>query len=167
MRAIALVGWLGIVGAFFVWQGIGLVQGRGWPTLSDFFRSFMTVPGGRFALLGEDLTFSNVGRGVEGISHNGWGVFAVSDGQALRVDGRATFSRSGIVRISYPNNSAVVPITGKISSSTNFPERPSLALATLQTHQPGVHVTSAVLRRRTDTLTIRLNRTPGSLNDPA
>jgi hypothetical protein len=44
MRAIAVVGWLWIVGALLVWQGIGLVRGPEWPTLSDFFRSFMTVP---------------------------------------------------------------------------------------------------------------------------
>jgi hypothetical protein len=27
MRAIAIVGWLGIVGALLVWQGLGLVRG--------------------------------------------------------------------------------------------------------------------------------------------
>jgi len=52
MRAIALVGWLVIVAALLVWQGIGLVHGPEWPTLSDFFRSFMTVPLGRFLLFG-------------------------------------------------------------------------------------------------------------------
>ena len=36
MRAVALVGWLGIVGALLVWQGIGLVREPEWPTLSDF-----------------------------------------------------------------------------------------------------------------------------------
>jgi hypothetical protein len=43
MRAIAVVGWLGIVAALLVWQGIGLVHGPEWPTISDFFRSIMTV----------------------------------------------------------------------------------------------------------------------------
>ena len=52
MRTIAVVGWLGIVGALLVWQGIGLTHGPEWPTLSDFFRSFMTVPFGRFLLFG-------------------------------------------------------------------------------------------------------------------
>ena len=52
MRAIAVVGWLGIVAALLIWQGIGLVHGPEWPTLSDFFRSFMTVPLGRFILFG-------------------------------------------------------------------------------------------------------------------
>lgn len=52
MRAIAVVGWLGIVAALLVWQGIGPVHGPEWPTLSDFFRSFMTVSLGRFILFG-------------------------------------------------------------------------------------------------------------------
>jgi Family of unknown function (DUF6186) len=52
MRAIAMAGWLWIVAALLVWQGIGLVHGPEWPTLSDFFRSFMTVPLGRFMLFG-------------------------------------------------------------------------------------------------------------------
>jgi hypothetical protein len=52
MRGVAVVGWLGIVGVLLVWQGIGLVRGPEWPTLSDFFRSFMTVPFGRFLVFG-------------------------------------------------------------------------------------------------------------------
>ena len=45
MRSIAIVGWLGIIGALLVWQGLGLVRGPEWPTLSDFFRSFMATEG--------------------------------------------------------------------------------------------------------------------------
>jgi len=52
MRSIAIVGWLGIIGALLVWQGLGLVRGPEWPTLSDFFRSFMATPPGRFLLFG-------------------------------------------------------------------------------------------------------------------
>ena len=52
MRAIAVAGWLVIVGALLVWQGIGLANGPGWPTLSDFFRSFMRPVAGRFVLFG-------------------------------------------------------------------------------------------------------------------
>ena len=52
MQAIAVVGWLGIVAALLVWQGIGLVHGPEWPTLSDFFRSFMAMRFGRFLLFG-------------------------------------------------------------------------------------------------------------------
>jgi hypothetical protein len=43
MRTIAVVGWLGIVTALLIWQGIGLVHCPEWPTLSDFFRSFRAV----------------------------------------------------------------------------------------------------------------------------
>jgi len=50
MSAIAVVGWLGIIGALLVWQGLGLVRGPEWPTLSDFFRAFMALPPGRFLL---------------------------------------------------------------------------------------------------------------------
>jgi hypothetical protein len=52
MRAIAIVGWLVIVGALLVWQGIGLVRGPEWPTLSDFFRAFMRNAPGRYLLFG-------------------------------------------------------------------------------------------------------------------
>src|ERR671923_1102457 len=52
MRTIALLGWLGIVGALLVWQGIALLRGPEWPTLSDLLRSFMTVSAGRFLLFG-------------------------------------------------------------------------------------------------------------------
>jgi len=52
MRAVAIAGWLVIIGALLIWQGFGLLRGPEWPTLSDFFRSFMTVPLGRFVLFG-------------------------------------------------------------------------------------------------------------------
>ena len=52
MRPVALFGWLVIVGTLFLWQGIGLARGPEWPTVSDFFRSFMTVPVGRAVLFG-------------------------------------------------------------------------------------------------------------------
>lgn len=52
MRTIAIAGWLGIVGALLTWQGIGVVRGPEWPTMSDFFRSFMTLPFGRVLLFG-------------------------------------------------------------------------------------------------------------------
>ena len=52
MRAIAVTGWLVIVGALLLWQGIGLVRGPEWPTMSDFFRAFMRRPPGRFVLFG-------------------------------------------------------------------------------------------------------------------
>ena len=52
MRTIAVVGWLAIVGALLIWQGLGLIRGPEWPTLSDFFRAFMRPAPGRFLLFG-------------------------------------------------------------------------------------------------------------------
>jgi succinate dehydrogenase/fumarate reductase cytochrome b subunit len=52
MRGIALSGWLVIVGALLVWQGIGLSRGPEWPTLSDLFRAVMGPPLGRALLFG-------------------------------------------------------------------------------------------------------------------
>jgi len=58
---------------------------------------------------GEDATKSDR-RGVERIAENGWGVYAMSqNGQALRVDGRATFSRAGMAQISYPRRACPPP----------------------------------------------------------
>jgi hypothetical protein len=51
VRAVAILGWLVIVGTFLVWQGVGIVRGPEWPTMSDFFRSFMGFPMGRIVLL--------------------------------------------------------------------------------------------------------------------
>src|SRR4029079_14921326 len=47
----------------------------------------------------------------------------------LRVNGRATFDRAGEVSIAFTNKSATVTVPGPLSTSTTFPERPSLALA--------------------------------------
>lgn len=116
-------------------------------------------------VLGEDLTFSSVGRGVEGISHVGWGVYAVSSGQALRVDGRATFNRAGKVSIPFPQKTATV--TGvRLSTSSSFPERPSLVLATCQQHVPGVWVVAVVPDPPNDSFTIVLSRPPGTKAKP-
>jgi len=52
MRATAIGGWLVIVGVLLVWQGIGLVRGPAWPTLSDLFRALMGPPLGRAVLFG-------------------------------------------------------------------------------------------------------------------
>lgn len=124
-----------------------------------------TSPNGS-GVLGEDLTQSATGRGVQGISHSGWGVFAVSDGQALRVDGRATFSRAGMVSVSYPSKKVTVPVSGAIGVATAFPERPTIAIAVMQTDLPGVWVRAAVLNPTDRTLTIHLNRAPGSETRP-
>lgn len=52
IRVIAIVGWLVIIGVLFTWQGLALVNGREWPTLSDIFRSFMKPLVGRWVLFG-------------------------------------------------------------------------------------------------------------------
>jgi hypothetical protein len=52
MRPIAVAGWLVIVAALLVWQGVGLVRGPEWPTLTDFFRAFMKPSFGRFVMFG-------------------------------------------------------------------------------------------------------------------
>jgi hypothetical protein len=52
MRPIAVVGWLVIVAALLAWQGVGLLRGTEWPTLTDFFRSFMRPALGRIVLFG-------------------------------------------------------------------------------------------------------------------
>ena len=55
---------------------------------------------------------------------------------ALRVDGRATFSRSGRVTITAGHSSRVVSFAGVTTAS--------LVIATIQTHRSGVYVASAV-----------------------
>jgi Family of unknown function (DUF6186) len=52
VRPIAVVGWLVIVAALLVWQGVGLVRDAGWPTLTDYFRAFMRPAFGRIVLSG-------------------------------------------------------------------------------------------------------------------
>jgi hypothetical protein len=51
MRAIAIVGWMVIWGAFLAWQGIALVR-EDWPTMSDVFRAAMGPALARFLLFG-------------------------------------------------------------------------------------------------------------------
>ncbi len=52
MRTVAVSGWLVIVALLLVWQGLGLLRGSEWPTLSDFFRAFMRPVAGRWVLFG-------------------------------------------------------------------------------------------------------------------
>jgi hypothetical protein len=52
VRPIAVVGWLVIVAVLLTWQGIGLILGAEWPTLTDFFRASMRSTLGRFVLFG-------------------------------------------------------------------------------------------------------------------
>lgn len=52
MRAVAIVGWIVIVGLLLLWQGFALVRAPEWPTISQLFRDFMALPVGRPILFG-------------------------------------------------------------------------------------------------------------------
>ena len=101
------------------------------------------------------------GVGMFGESANGTAVEAKSpSGTALRVDGKASFSRSGTVTISYPKQLATisgVPVTAK-----------SLAFATLQQFLSCCYVAAVVpnLGGSSNSFTIYLNRAPGSSSNP-
>jgi len=101
------------------------------------------------------------GAGVFGQSSSGPGVVATSTGgDALDVRGKAKFSRSGTVTISYPNKTATVsgvPVTAK-----------SLAFATLQQFLAGRYVLAVVpnLSGSSNSFTIYLNRAPGTSTTP-
>jgi hypothetical protein len=99
------------------------------------------------------------GTGVLGDSLHGVGVLASSTlATALDVEGRASFSRSGLVSISYPNKSATVSVPGGLTSS-------SLVLALVQ-DASGVYVKSAVPNTSNGTVQINLNKAPGSGTNP-
>ena len=52
MRTVAIVGWVVIVAAFLVWQGLALVYTPAWPTMSDIFWAAMRPAWGRALLFG-------------------------------------------------------------------------------------------------------------------
>jgi hypothetical protein len=94
------------------------------------------------------------GVGILGDSANGTGVWASSqNATALRVTGKAQFSRSGVATVagtsSAPRDSVRVslPITGK-----------SMMTALLQKHVAGVYVVAAVANVRGGYFTIYLNK---------
>jgi uncharacterized protein DUF6186 len=47
MRAVAIAGWILIVGVLLLWQGFALAHPTAWPTMSQLFRDFMRIPVGR------------------------------------------------------------------------------------------------------------------------
>jgi hypothetical protein len=92
------------------------------------------------------------GIGTLGDSANGVGVWANSDNAtALKVTGKATFSRSGILTVAAGKSSATQ--TGVALTST------SLVLATLQQARPGVWVSSAVPTVKAHSFTVHLSKT--------
>jgi hypothetical protein len=104
---------------------------------------------------------TGAGVGVFGDTTNGTGVWARStNGTALNVTGKATFSRSGTVTIAYPNKTATVsgvPVTAK-----------SLAFATMQKFLAGRYVVAVVpnLSGSSNSITIHLNKAPGTSTIP-
>ena len=115
---------------------------------------------------------SNTAAGVYGFNRgSGYGVRAFADdgvaveadsccGTALNVNGVAAFSRSGTVTISFPSDSATItPVSWYLTGS-------SIVLATLQTNLSGVWVQSAVSDANAGTVTIYLNKAPGTKRDP-
>lgn len=96
------------------------------------------------------------GMGVNGSSSAGIGVYAASTGRgtALRVQGKAGFSRSGIVTVANPQTSATIPYSGLTSSS--------MVLATVQGAPVGVWVVSVLVDTVQQKLTIYVNVTPAS-----
>ena len=52
MRLIAIVGWLVIVAVLLTWQGIGLIRGDEWPTLTDSSARSCAPALGRVVLFG-------------------------------------------------------------------------------------------------------------------
>jgi len=92
------------------------------------------------------------GVGVLGDSANGVGVWANSDNAtALKVTGRAKFSRSGILTVPAGKSSATQ--TGVHLTSA------SLVLVTLQQDRPGVWVRSAVPKVTAHSFTVHLSKT--------
>jgi hypothetical protein len=51
-RLVGTIGWVVILTAFVVWEAVGLMVGRGWPTLSHITREVTRSPVGRWVLFG-------------------------------------------------------------------------------------------------------------------
>jgi hypothetical protein len=101
------------------------------------------------------------GFGVAGRAIDGTGVLADSaNGTALSVSGKAQFSRSGLVTITYP-------ATSKVVSGVSLTAK-SLVIATNQKYVAGVYVVAAVpkLSGSSNSFTIYLSKAPGTSAAP-
>ena len=99
---------------------------------------------------------SSTAMGIAGASASGTGVYAAStSGDALAVNGKTTFTRSGSVSITGAAKSAVVTVVGNVTAT-------SLVLAILQTNKAGVWVANAVPNVPAGKITITLNVAPGA-----
>jgi hypothetical protein len=97
------------------------------------------------------------GVGVFGWSQDGTGVRAQAGGTALRVDGKATFSRSGRLTLQAGQSSV---------AKTNVTlSRYSMVLALLQTNRAGIYVRAVVPSPSTSSFRVYLNAAvPGTTN---
>ena len=95
--------------------------------------------------------------GIWAATEHGTAVYAqgpAADAFALKVEGRAAFTRSGVASVGSGKSQVIVnldPVTAD-----------TFALATLQQYRSGVHVAATEISVANKTLTIRLNTTVGS-----
>jgi hypothetical protein len=96
--------------------------------------------GGQTGVLGQSDTDTGVS-GMSG-SDTGAGVRALNfgTGPALKVEGPALFSRSGVATIAGTSATPLQSVSIKVSG----PPATGGVIATLKTHVPGVHVEAAV-----------------------
>lgn len=121
----------------------GLIRSSGTgPTLvvtrTDPNLAALVVDGHVYVNNGAVVSYGGTGLGLSGQATSGTGVVASAEpaGVALRVSGRATFSRSGRVTVRAGRRSATVTQIGLQTRSMVF--------ATLQQYRSGVHIAAAV-----------------------
>ncbi len=117
----------------------------------------LEVNGGVWVGSGGVLSHGGSGTGLSGSATTGTAVVASAEpaGMALRVSGRATFSRSGRVTVRAGRRSATVTQIGLQARSMVF--------ATLQQYRSGVHIAAAVpTPGPPGRIVIYLNRAVGS-----
>lgn len=98
-------------------------------------------------------TVSDYGVGVHALTYDGTAILAqtaVPQGTAIRVEGVASFTRSGVVTVASGARTAKVSVT-PISAET-------LVFATPQQRLAGTHVEAAVPNEGNDSFTVHLNR---------
>lgn len=102
---------------------------------------------------------SSVGVGVRGVSAGDEPAIEAIGPNALSVQGKTKFSRSGAATIAYPNKSATVTVPGGLTATTKV-------LALIQGDVASTWVRGVVSNPVAGTATILLNRPPGSLKAP-
>ncbi|MDP9331204.1 MAG: hypothetical protein M3P11_11270 [Actinomycetota bacterium] len=137
-------------GSLYGIYGSGTYGAFGVGTVYGVFGSVNNTSGS--GIYGVNIATGGTSYGVRGIANQGTGVFAESSaGTALKVKGKAVFSRSGIVRVAARSKSVQVTMSGVTTSS--------MILATVQ--QSGAfYVKSAV--PTSGSFTININKAPSS-----